>query len=583
MAMDGITGSDVPPFRRSLVAAARVMTRVGSGALGGKAEGLRLIRKAVLAEISAQEHRDWDIDVPWTTVLTTDVFDEFMHLNGLWPLVETADSDERLALAFQRAEIPARFVGDLRALAAGLHQPLAVRSSSLLEDRLAHPFAGVYATKMIPNDSPDPGKRFGRLTEAIKLVYASTFMSRARSYQRSVGAAPRDEAMAVVLQKIVGASHGTRFYPTLSGVGRSYNFYPVGRARPEQGVVSLALGLGKTIVDGGVCWTYSPAYPTRPMPFGSVRDMLRNTQRRFWAVRMGPPTDHHPIDEDEYLQELSLKDAEYDDQLQLLASTYDASSDRLWPGIGHPGPRVLDCGGLLQIDDLRFNDLVRALIERAAAALGAAAEIEFSAVIGTRGQRRARLSMLQVRPMAVAGEEVAIADEDLRRGDVRLVSDAVIGNGRVYGIRDVVIVDPERFDASRTRDIAEEIAALDAQLRNRGREYLLIGFGRWGSSDPWLGIPVDFSQIRGARVIVEATLPTMHPDPSQGAHFFQNLIALKMLYMTVRAGHGERVDLSWFLDQPAVSAGAFVRHVRAVSSLEILADGRTGRGVIRAP
>ena len=298
--------------------------------------------------------------------------------------MEAGSADQRVAHAFLRAELPAELVGDLRALVEQVHVPLAVRSSSLLEDALAHPFAGVYATKMIPNDQLDTDTRFRKLVEAVKFVYASTFFREAREYQRSVGVGPRDEKMAVVVQEVVGKRCGPRFYPALSGVARSYNYYPSGRARPEDGVVNLALGLGKTIVDGGVSWAYSPAHPKAPPPYSSIRDLLKNTQTSFWAIDMAGARPYHPLREAEFLHAGTLQEAEDDETLRFLASTYDARSDRLTPGLQETGPRVLDFSPLLVHSQVPLNACLRAVLAAAEEVAGGAAEIEFAVNLDRR-------------------------------------------------------------------------------------------------------------------------------------------------------------------------------------------------------
>lgn len=575
----GLIDHGVPAYDRADRGAAHGLTHIGGGGLGGKATSLALVHRQILPGLDEAARGGIQVVVPAATILATDLFDRFVDHNDLRGLARSGEPDDRIAHAFQRGEFPPLVLGDLRALIARQHTPLAVRSSSLLEDDLNHPFAGVYATKMIPNNQPDADTRFRRLLEAIKFVWASTFFQGAQRYVRTVDRDPRDEKMAVILQEVLGRRRGDRFYPTLSGVARSYNYYPVGRAKPEDGVINLALGLGKTIVDGGVTWTYSPAYPKKPMPYGGAKDLIKNTQNRFWAVNMGRPPNHDPVCEDEYLVFPGLREAEYDDVLKYTASTYDGRRDAMVPGIGNPGPRVLDFAPLRLFRDVPLNDLTRRLLALSEDALGAAVEIEFAVDLDPKHGLPARFGFLQVRPMAVAGGSIEISDE-LRSGDaVVLTSDAALGHGEIDDLCDVVLVKPGDFDPAATREIAAEIQGLDAALRHAQRPYLLIGFGRWGSSDPWLGIPVDYSQIQGARVIVEATLPNLQPDPSQGSHFFQNLIAFHVVYLSVR--DRGRIDFDWLQGQQVVAETAHVVHLRTRQPLRILADGRTGKGVVR--
>jgi len=390
--------------------------------------------------------------------------------------------------------------------------------------------------------------------------------------------------MAAVIQEVVGTRHGDRFYPDLSGVARSYNFYPTGRARPEEGVVNLALGLGKTIVDGGVTWSYSPAHPKAPPPFGSTRDLLRNTQTRFWAVHMGKPPEHDPVAESEYLRQADLADAEYDGTLAHLASTYDPRSDRLVPGTGPDGPRVVNFAPLLVLGEYPINDLLRHLLRICEEDLGAEVEIEFAVSMPRKRGERVRFAFLQVRPMAVSIEPVEIEAPEWSSPDLVLASERTMGNGTLEGIRDVVYVKPDGFEARHTASIAGEVSRLNDRLLEAGRPFMLIGFGRWGSSDPWLGIPVDWGQICGARIIVEATRPDMDVEASQGSHFFHNITSFQVRYLTVHHEDRPGIDWDWLAAQPVETDLEFTRHVRSERPLILKVDGRNGRGgVWRGP
>jgi hypothetical protein len=384
------------------------------------------------------------------------------------------------------------------------------------------------------------------------------------------------EKMAVLVQEVVGRSHGERFYPDISGVARSLNFYPHGRARPEDGIAHLALGLGKTIVDGEVCWSFSPAYPQIGPPFGSVREKVQGTQTRFWAVNTGPPPPYDPMTETEYLVRTGLAEAESDGTLRYAASTYDPASDRLVPGTGRSGPRVLDFAPLLVHGELFLSEALQTLLALCAEAIGAPVEIELALSLPPTGPRR--LGLLQVRPLVVDDEKVAVSDDDLAAPETVVASRASLGNGRAE-LTDLVYVDPDTFSSAATSAVAEEIAAVNRDLLAAGRRYLLLGFGRWGSSDPWLGIPVRWDQISGARVIVEAALPSLNPEPSQGSHFFHNLSSFSVSYLTVPLGaHG--VDWEWIRSLPVVRRSRNVCHARLDEPLLVAVDGRSGRGVV---
>lgn len=572
----------VPAFDRQFLQSAAVFSRIGDGGLGGKAEGLVRAHEILEGE-ALRRVNGISVEVPRVVVLATDAFEMFMDRNGLADVARSGEPDRRIAHAFQQGTLPPELLGDLRAVAEEVHRPLAIRSSSRLEDALARPFAGIYETKMIPNHQPGADARFARLTEAIKLVYASTFFRAARAYRRAVGVEDGDEAMAVMIQEIVGERHGDRFYPHLSAVARSFSYYPIGRAKPEDGVANLALGLGKTIVDGGVAWTYSPRHPRAPAPFASPRQMMRESQTRFWAVNMGRQAAFDPLAETEYLTEASLDDAEYDGALRYLASTYDAEADRLRPGVGTAGPRVLTFAPLLELRERPVNDVVLRLLDASAAALGTPVEIELAATLPTARSDATRIGFVQVRGMVASEERVEVAPGELRGAHVLLGSERAMGNGVVDGIVDVVYVRPVGFESRHTRAIAGEIERWNAALVDESRPYLLIGFGRWGSSDPWLGIPVGWSQVAGAKALVEATLPTMDVEPSQGSHFFHNLSSFGVLYFTVRHGQPGGVDWDWLDAQTAVEESERLRHVRLEAPVTIRVDGRTGRGVVRRP
>jgi len=569
-----------PHFDRHFLDSDKDFTVIGGGEIGGKAKGLAFARQLLAEACPPGMFREVEVGIPRLTVLATDVFERFMAQNGLYDIGLPELPDPRIAHAFQKAELPALVVGDLHALIAQMHTPLAVRSSGLLEDALGHPFAGTYETKMIPNNQADVQTRFQRLVEAIKFVYASTFFGDAQRYLRAIGRDIRAERMAVIIQEIVGQRCGDRFYPSLSGVLRTHNFYPSGQARPEDGVVSLALGLGKTIVDGGVVWTYSPRFPRHRPPYGSTRELLRNTQTEFWAVNMGPPPPYDPISETEYLTRGSLADAELDGVLRHLASTYDADSDRLTPGTGTPGPRVLTFAPLLELGTVPLNAILERLSACCKQTLRCDVEIEFAMTLDRQHGLPARFGFLQLRPMLVAHERIDVPESELRRPDVLLATENALGNGEVDTIQDVVYVRPQTFAARHTRAIAADLADINAGLVAAGRPYLLIGFGRWGSSDPWLGTPVTWPQISGARTIVEATLPEMNVDPSQGSHFFHNITSFRVPYLTVRHTGPCRIDWAWLDALPADTQTEFVRHVRTPTRLRVRVDGRTGRGVV---
>lgn len=574
-----ITHSErVPRFNRKFFDGSDRMTYIGSGSFGGKAEGLAFAHNLLSENYRPENFPGIEVSIPNLVVLRTDIFDAFMERNQLHDIAYSALSDDQIAQAFLRADLPAEILGDLWALVSQVHIPLAIRSSSRLEDAMFEPFAGIYATKMIPNNPFDVKTRFHKLDEAIKFVYASTFFQEAKGYIKATRHGLESEKMAVIIQEVVGKRQGGRFYPAVSGVARSYNYYPVGYAKPQDGVVDLAFGLGKTIVDGGRTWTYSPGYPRIDPPFGSVNDMLKHTQTAFWAINMGDAPQYDPLKETEYLLHLNIDAAEGDDTLRHVASTVDANSGRLAIGTGANGPRIISFSPLLKVNDIPFNDLIKHLLARFEKASGTPVEIEFALTFNPT-----RLGFLQVRPMVVSHEEIDINDETLQRDDVLMTSDWVLGNGHFDMIEDIVYVRPDTFDAKHTMRICGELEAVNRALTDEKRPYLLIGFGRWGSSDPWLGIPVNWGQISGARVIVEAVRENMNVELSQGSHFFHNLTSFKVGYFSIKDVDGGAINWPWLESQYLVAEMPFVKHVRLPAPLQIRIDGRRGRGVIQKP
>ncbi len=566
------------PFDREAFRSHGTPGRIGQGEIGGKARGLVFARHVLHAEFGQRDDAPIEVVIPRFVVVATDVFDAFVERNRLGALASADLPDERIAHAFQQGDLPAEILGDLRALVELIRAPLAVRSSSRLEDALFHPFAGVYETKMTPNNQPDAATRFQRLVEALKFVYASTFFKSARDYRRSSRTSDGQEKMAVILQEVVGQRHGERFYPDVSGVARSFNFYPTGGADRNEGVIDLALGLGKTIVDGGVCYSYSPARPKSPPPFGSTKELLAATQTQFWAVNVGKPPAFNPIAETEYLVQADLRAAEYDGTLRHTASTYFAGSDRITPSIGLAGPRILNFAPLLVLEQYPLNSLLRYLLRSCEHAVGRDVEIEFALTFPPDGASRPQLGFLQVRPMVVSDDEVHVSEGELGAPNVVLASRHVMGNGVVDEIRDVVYARPETFEARHTRTVGQHMEKMNARLLDQDRPYLLIGFGRWGSSDPWLGIPVKWGQISGAKAIVEATRPDMMIEASQGSHFFHNISSFKVSYFSVPHDADPGIDWDWLGGCEVVAETEFVRHVRTAAPLLVKVDGRSGRG-----
>lgn len=572
--------NSLPAFDRHFFDDTETFTRIGSGEIGGKAQGLALLRELLTQHADSLRDDQIDVAVPRLTVLSTDCFDEFLRMNHLHDIAHSDARDDEIALAFQKGSFPPTLVGDLGALIHHVHTPLAIRSSSLLEDAIFEPFAGVYSTKMIPNNQPDADTRFRKLMEAIRFVYASTFFRSAKTYIKATGRSIDSEKMAVIIQEVVGLRHGDRYYPNISGVARSYNYYPTGHAKPQDGVVNLALGLGKTIVDGGISYSYSPAYSRVKPPFRTFDELLDQSQTRFWAVNMGKPPEYDPIRETEYLVHLGIQEAELDETLVGVASTFVVSEDRIVTGIGVPGPRLLDFGPILKFDLLPLNEQIRRLLKWCEERVGSPVEIEFAVTLDPQRSSQGRFGFLQVRPMVVSKAVVEVSPDELSGPNVFIATERSMGNGNIETISDIVFVKPECFDASQTPAIASEIDRMNRPLLDEGRPYLLVGIGRWGSSEPWLGIPVEWANIAGAKVLVEATLPSMDVELSQGSHFFHNLSSFQVLYFPVAHAGKYAIDWPWLNRQRRVSETRFVIHARTERPIVVKADGRSGRGVI---
>ena len=573
--------ASIPAFDRRFFTGEEKFTAIGRGFLGGKAHGLALVRDIIEEKLATSFRPDIEVAIPTLTVITTDFFDLFMKQNDLYDVAYSNIRDDLIASRFQKVDLPARLVGDLRALIAQVQTPLAVRSSSLLEDAMFEPFASVYATKMIPNNQTDPDSRFRKLVEAVKFIYASTFFKDAKNYIRATQHTTVDEKMAVIIQEVVGLRHGQRFYPQISGVARSYNFYPLGLAKPSDGIVDLALGLGKAIVDDGISWSYSPAHPQANPPYNTLSDLLNQTQSEFWAINMGQPAEFDPIKETEYLMKFNLKDAEKDGVLQFLASTYRANDDKIVYGIAEQGPRVLDFAPILKFDLLPLNEMLKVLLKICEDSLERMVEIEFAMSLDPRRGKPARFGFLQVRPMVVSTAKVELRPDDLRGKNVLVASEASLGNGVLEDIQDIVYVKPEKFNVHHSDTVASELEQINHRFQTFSGSYLLIGFGRWGTSDPQAGIPVKFGQISGAKAIVESALPESGSMLSQGSHFFHNITSFRIFYFSVNPADGYGIDWPWLERLPLIQETEFVRHVRSTVPLKIIVDGTTSRGVIR--
>ena len=564
------------PQARGIINLTSAVCIQDQGSFGGKAHGLTFIHDRLDEAFGDGEFPDVEVFIPEMSIICTDVFDQFMRQNDLYEIAYSDTPDDRIGLAFQQADLPFHVLGSLQGLINRTRTPLAVRSSSLLEDKVKEPFAGIYATKIIPNNQFDPQVRFRRLIEAVKYVYASLFFRSAKEYMKVTGHSVQEEKMAVIVQKVHGRRYEDLFYPEISGVARSYNFYPQERARHEDGVVHLALGLGKTIVDGGISWSFSPARPHVKPPYRTVDELLKLTQTQFWAVNMGDPPEFNPLKETEYMVQKNITAAEGHDTLKYTASTYDPYAQRLTIGTAAPGPRVLTFGRILELEEIPLNKILIRLLEVCEQALGSPVEIEFAVTLNPH-----QLSFLQVRPMNVMKETIEIQDQEMENGKLLLASKNVLGNGQEQIVRDIIYVRPDRFQSKNTQKIAQQLKEWNRKLVDAERPYLLIVLGRLGTTDPWLGIPIRWGDVSGARAVVETTHENFNVVLSQGSHYFHNLTSLGVYYFSVPISSPYPIDWEWLEKQPAAAQTEHLRHVEVEQPLEIKVDGRKGTGVIK--
>ena len=556
--------------------------RIGDGSLGGKARGLAFVRHLLRTRRIAKRYPGLRIAVPPAVVIATDLFDQFLAENNLSDFALHCDDDSEIQQRFLDTELPGTLQENLRAYLEEVRYPVAVRSSSLLEDSQYQPFTGVYETFMLGNQQSDLEARFSELCEAIKLVYASTFSQHAKAYVRATPYRLEEEKMAVILQQVVGTQHGPRFYPDFSGVVRSHNFYPIEPMTFSDGIAAVALGLGRTVVDGGKCMSFCPRYPRNLLQFSSVEDILANTQTEFCALELdgaGPSAGPGHLREVRY----GLDVAETDGTLHAVASTYSADNHAVYDGLSRPGARVVTFAPMLKHGLFPLANILEVLVRAGEDALGNPVEIEF-AVRLPRGEEPADFGFLQIRPLTLSRDHQDLTIGDIEASQLICSSSKVLGNGRIENLHDVVMVDSQRFERSRSREVAEAVAHYNAVLSAENRPYLLIGVGRWGSNDPWLGIPVDWDEISGARAIVEAGFRDFRVTPSQGSHFFQNLSAFQVGYFTVNPDAGEgSLDWQWLGDQGSLDEQGCVRHLRFEHPLRIVMNSRTSQGVILKP
>ncbi len=557
--------------------------KIGVGSLGGKGRGLAFMHKLL-----AQDRLDLpgvECTIPQTAVVASDVFEQYLATNGIHPqdLGIEKLSDREIVDVFRRGRFPRERRAELATFLRVVTDPIAVRSSSILEDSLYQPFAGVYATLMLPNNHPSPDVRLAQLIEAIKMVYASTYLRGARQYFESTQHRLDEERMAVLLQRLVGGRHGRYIYPTLAGVACSRNFYPFGAASPTDGVAHVALGLGKSVVEGLEALRFSPAYPRVLPQMSTTADMLKNAQRRFFALDLGRDDIIPGLPFEANIAQLSVVDAIADGAAGAVASTYLPQNDRVVPGLIPGGTPLMTFAPLLSGGGFPLPEVLVRVLRAAEEAMGVAVEIEFALELAPDTTGKQPFHILQVRPMMVASVDRAMTIAPDSIGSAVVFAERAMGHGRSTDISDLVVV-AASLDRARTTEVAAAVERYNRVLRGASRPYVLIGPGRWGSRDPWLGVPVAWPQVSGARAIVETDFADLQVEPSQGSHFFHNLSALGVSFFSVPTNSEGRIDWTWLEAQPTASQelDGLVRHIRLASPLEVVVDGTVGRGVIRA-
>ena len=561
-----------------------IFSRIGEGSLGGKGRGLAFIDSIIKKHQLFYDYKDVIITIPRTVVICTDIFDEFMENNNLYKVGLSKLDDEKILKRFVRAKLPKSLIEDLKTFIEYANNPIAIRSSSLLEDSHYQPFAGVYSTYMIANDKSDAKKMMTSLTTAIKSVYASVYYKNSKAYMEATSNMIDEEKMAIILQEVCGTKFGDRFYPTLSGVARSINFYPISPEKPEDGIANIAFGLGRTIVDGGITLRFSPKYPKKILQLSTPQMALSSTQKQFYALDLIPEDYKVSVNEEVNLLKLKIKDAENDNSLKDVTSTFDYENDIIRDGTGYKGKKIITFSNILRYNTFPLSEILDALLEIGQKEMNNPIEIEFAVNLNTPSNAPKIFNFLQIRPIVDDKEAININIESISNEETIISSNSALGNGTINDIHDFIYVKPEAFKAAESKNIVLEIEKLNSQFVKDNKSYVLVGPGRWGSSDPWLGIPVKWSQISQARVIVEAGLENYRIDPSQGTHFFQNLTSFKVGYFTINPFINDGFyDLDFLKNQEADYESKFIRHIIFKNQITIKIDGKHNTGVILKP
>ena len=558
--------------------------RIGGGSLGGKARGLSFLNLLIHNAGLRNRFENMNVVVPSAIVLGTNVFDKFINDNDLKHFALSAQNDEELEHKFLEAKWTDKEVEkQLAQFLSIVRDRLAVRSSSLLEDSQYHPFAGVYETYMLPNNHASDKVRLEELLNAIKCVYASTFYKSTKDYMKVTAYRLEEEKMAIIIQKMVGIAHENRFYPDFSGVARSHNFYPVAPQKASDGIVFMALGLGKTVVEGGNTVRFSPRYPKRPQ-YTTIDDTLKNSQQEFYALDLNTPLEKDVEVYETLLKPYPLDVAEKDGTLFYGGSTYSHQNYAIYDGLSRQGTRLVTFAPILKDSNSPVPKILEELLDLGRKGMGMPIEIEFAVNMSVPPGQPKEFGVLQMRPLVLSRESDQINIKEVETDLLVCKSDRVLGNGLIDNIYDVVAVDFENFNRAKTREAAKEVHHFNSKLLQENRPYLLIGVGRWGSLDPWLGIPVKWEQICGAKVIIESGFKDLDVTPSQGSHFFQNITSFMIGYFTISNFREESfVDWQWLNEQPHHESGEYIHHLRFGQPIKVQMNGQKSKGIIYKP
>ncbi len=558
--------------------------KIGDGSLGGKARGLAFFSSWLYQRSSLKKKFEQvDISIPQTLIITTECFEDFLHDNNLDEITKRNLDNEAIAEHFLNAEFPEQTRTQLKIFLQRVCEPLAVRSSSLLEDAKFRAYAGLYKTYMLSNNNDSLDYRLAELLKAIKLVYASTYYREPKSFSNRVGNRTEEEKMAVVIQQIVGDKYGDFFYPAISGVAQSYNYYPFSILRPEDGVAIMALGLGKTVTEGGKCLRFSPRHPEILPQLSTVDDTLKNSQRHFWALRVdpeSPPFEKSWFEDSLNLTKREISDAVSEYPVSTLASFYDPQEHRIRETFDRKMSPVMTFSSVLKYKSIPLAEMLQEILAAGHQGMGGPVEIEFSLTFSNKENQKPQLAILQIRPMGAHEELMTVEIDLLDISNYFCVSHRALGNTINDEMRHVVYIKPEAFDPAKTVDIAKEVAHYNAELKASGHKYLLIGPGRWGSADRWLGIPVSWGDICGVGAIIETFHPRINAEPSQGSHFFHNITSLGINYLTVANNQRDHLDWKWAENLKIIKETDFIAHACSEKPITLKVDGRRSLGVI---